>query len=148
MIADIIGIVMHFLFLSFSILVVCLHFFSCFFTFLLPLYILIIFPFCFYCSVFCTMRKSTNLRNWQFLGQSKLNNSNVLLCILMGFSALGGVEGVAKWWDDFMKKSSYWVKLMTKGYTLDAFFRQIKSFRRFCLAFGFGLQTFYLIDFS
>ena len=98
MIADIIGIVMHFLFLSFSILVVCLHFFSCFFTFLLPLYILIIFPFCFYCSVFCTMRKSTNLRNWQFLGQSKLNNSNVLLCILMGFSALGGVEGVAKWW--------------------------------------------------
>ena len=33
-------------------------------------------------------------------------------------------------------------------YTLDAFFRQIKSFRRFCLAFGFGLQTYYLIDFS
>ena len=32
--------------------------------------------------------------------------------------------------------------------TLDAFFRQIKSFRRFCLAFGFGLQTFYMINFS
>ena len=31
---------------------------------------------------------------------------------------------------------------------LDAFFCQIKSFRRFRLAFGFGLQTFYLIDFS
>ena len=42
-----------------------------------------------------------------------------------------------------------------KGYSnnrvmcrLDAFFRQIKLFRRFRLAFGFGLQTFYLIDFS
>ena len=33
-------------------------------------------------------------------------------------------------------------------YKLDAFFRQTKSFRRFRLAFGFGLQTFYLIDFS
>ena len=31
---------------------------------------------------------------------------------------------------------------------LDAFFRQIKSFRRFHLAFGLGLQTFYLINFS
>ena len=31
---------------------------------------------------------------------------------------------------------------------LDAFFHQIKSCRRFHLAFGFGLQTFYLIDFS
>ena len=31
---------------------------------------------------------------------------------------------------------------------LDAFFCQKKSFRRFRLAFGFGLQTFYLIDFS
>ena len=31
---------------------------------------------------------------------------------------------------------------------LDTFFRQIKSFRRFRLAFGFGLQTFYLINFS
>ena len=27
-------------------------------------------------------------------------------------------------------------------------FCQIKSFRRFRLAFGFGLQTFYLINFS
>ena len=33
-------------------------------------------------------------------------------------------------------------------HTLDTFFRQIKSFRRFRLAFGFGLQTFYLINFS
>ena len=33
-------------------------------------------------------------------------------------------------------------------YTVDTFFRQIKSFRRFPLAFGFGLQTFYLINFS
>ena len=33
-------------------------------------------------------------------------------------------------------------------YTLDTFFCQIKSFRRFRLAFGFGLQTFYLIIFS
>ena len=32
--------------------------------------------------------------------------------------------------------------------TLDAFFCQIKSFRRFRLAFSFGLQTYYLIDFS
>ena len=32
--------------------------------------------------------------------------------------------------------------------TLDTFFRQIKSFLRFCLAFVFGLQTYYLIDFS
>ena len=31
---------------------------------------------------------------------------------------------------------------------LDTFFRQIKSFRRFRLAFSFGLQTYYLIDFS
>ena len=31
---------------------------------------------------------------------------------------------------------------------LDAFFRQIKLFRRFRLAFSFGLQTYYLIDFS
>ena len=33
-------------------------------------------------------------------------------------------------------------------YKLDTFFRQIKSFLRFCLAFVFGLQTYYLIDFS
>ena len=33
-------------------------------------------------------------------------------------------------------------------YVLDAFFRQIKSFRRFLLAFGLGLQTFYLINFN
>ena len=32
--------------------------------------------------------------------------------------------------------------------TLDTFFRQIKSFLRFRLAFVFGLQTYYLIDFS
>ena len=32
--------------------------------------------------------------------------------------------------------------------TLDTFFRQIKSFLRFHLAFVFGLQTYYLIDFS
>ena len=31
---------------------------------------------------------------------------------------------------------------------LDNFFRQIKSFIRFRLAFVFGLQTYYLIDFS
>ena len=31
---------------------------------------------------------------------------------------------------------------------LDTFFRQIKSFLRFRLAFIFGLQTYYLIDFS
>ena len=31
---------------------------------------------------------------------------------------------------------------------VDTFFRQIKSFLRFCLAFVFGLQTYYLIDFS
>ena len=31
---------------------------------------------------------------------------------------------------------------------LDTFFRQIKSFLRFRLAFVFGLQTYYLIDFS
>ena len=30
----------------------------------------------------------------------------------------------------------------------DAFFRQIKSFLRFRLAFVFGLQTYYLIGFS
>ena len=30
----------------------------------------------------------------------------------------------------------------------NAYFRQIKSFRRFRLAFSFGLQTYYLIDFS
>ena len=33
-------------------------------------------------------------------------------------------------------------------YILDTFFRQIKSFLRFRLAFVFGLQTYYLIDFS
>ena len=33
-------------------------------------------------------------------------------------------------------------------HTLDTFFRQIKSFLRFRLAFVFGLQTYYLIDFS
>ena len=32
--------------------------------------------------------------------------------------------------------------------TLDTFFRQIKLFLRFRLAFVFGLQTYYLIDFS
>ena len=32
-------------------------------------------------------------------------------------------------------------------YILDTFFCQIKSFIRFHLAFGFGLQTYYLIDF-
>ena len=32
--------------------------------------------------------------------------------------------------------------------SLDTFFRQIKSFLRFRLAFVFGLQTYYLIDFS
>ena len=32
--------------------------------------------------------------------------------------------------------------------TLSLFFRQIKSFIRFHLAFVFGLQTYYLIDFS
>ena len=32
--------------------------------------------------------------------------------------------------------------------TLDTFFRQIKSFLRFHLAFVFGLQTYFLIDFS
>ena len=32
--------------------------------------------------------------------------------------------------------------------TLHTFFRQIKSFLRFRLAFVFGLQTYYLIDFS
>ena len=31
---------------------------------------------------------------------------------------------------------------------LDAFFHQIKSFRRFRSAYNFGLQTYYLIDFS
>ena len=31
---------------------------------------------------------------------------------------------------------------------LNTFFRQIKSFLRFRLAFVFGLQTYYLIDFS
>ena len=32
-------------------------------------------------------------------------------------------------------------------YILDTFFCQIKLFIRFHLAFGFGLQTYYLIDF-
>ena len=32
--------------------------------------------------------------------------------------------------------------------TLDILFHHIESFIRFCLAFGFGLQTLYLIDFS
>ena len=32
--------------------------------------------------------------------------------------------------------------------TLDAFFRQIKLFIRFCLFFVYVLQTLYLIDFS
>ena len=32
--------------------------------------------------------------------------------------------------------------------TLDVFFRQIKLFIRFRLAFVFGLKTHYLIDFS
>ena len=32
-------------------------------------------------------------------------------------------------------------------YILDTFFCQIKSFIRFHVAFGFGLQTYYLIDF-
>ena len=31
---------------------------------------------------------------------------------------------------------------------IETFFCQIKSFRRFRLAFSFGLQTYYLIDFS
>ena len=33
-------------------------------------------------------------------------------------------------------------------YVLDTFFRQIKSFIRFRLDLFFGLQTYYLIDFS
>ena len=37
---------------------------------------------------------------------------------------------------------------VTERRSLDAFFHQIKSFRRFRLAFGLGLQTFYLINFS
>ena len=41
---------------------------------------------------------------------------------------------------------SFWVWIYIS--TIEAFFRQIKSFRRFRLAFGFGHQTFYLIDFS
>ena len=32
--------------------------------------------------------------------------------------------------------------------SLDTFFCQIKSFLRFRLAIDFGLQTYYLIDFS
>ena len=36
----------------------------------------------------------------------------------------------------------------TEVCTVDTFFRQIKSFLRFRLAFVFGLQTYYLIDFS
>ena len=36
----------------------------------------------------------------------------------------------------------------SKVVPLDTFFRQIKSFLRFHLAFVFGLQTYYLIDFS
>ena len=31
---------------------------------------------------------------------------------------------------------------------LDTFFRQIKSFLRFRLSFVFGIQTYYMIDFS
>ena len=36
----------------------------------------------------------------------------------------------------------------TEVCTVDTFFRQIKSFLRFRLAFVFGLQTYYLIYFS
>ena len=42
---------------------------------------------------------------------------------------------------------SKWAVKYNTG-TLDTFFRQIKSFLRFRLAFVFGLQTYYLIDFS
>ena len=41
-----------------------------------------------------------------------------------------------------------WVFQKSNMYALDTFFRQIKSFLRFRLAFVFGLQTYYLIDFS
>ena len=41
------------------------------------------------------------------------------------------------------------VKILDNTSTIDStFFRQIKSFLRFRLAFVFGLQTYYLIDFS
>ena len=39
-------------------------------------------------------------------------------------------------------------EMRLKVNTLDTFFRQIKLFLRFRLAFVFGLQTYYLIDFS
>ena len=39
-------------------------------------------------------------------------------------------------------------KVRTDIFTLDAFYHQIKSFIKFCLAFVFGLQTYYLIHFS
>ena len=45
--------------------------------------------------------------------------------------------------DEFLKYI-----LDKKVCTLDTFFRQIKSFIRYHFAFVFGLQTYYLIDFS
>ena len=57
----------------------------------------------------------------------------------------------------FISKSFFYVRkpqavrcvgTLVTTYTLDTFFRQIKSFLRFRLAFVFGLQTYYLIDFS
>ena len=44
--------------------------------------------------------------------------------------------------------TSFWTVCILYICILDTFFCQIKSFLRFRLAFVFGLQTYYLIDFS
>ena len=51
---------------------------------------------------------------------------------------------------DNLNASSFFLNKGSAMYvsTIDTFFRQIKSFLRFRLAFVFGLQTYYLIDFS
>ena len=52
------------------------------------------------------------------------------------------------WYCKYVFGVGYMLNLASMICLLDAFFRQIKSFRRFRLAFVFGLQTYYLIDFS
>ena len=51
-------------------------------------------------------------------------------------------------WSWYNFSQDVYQKILTNICLLDAIFRQIKSFRRFRLAFSFGLQTYYLIDFS
>ena len=106
MIADIIGIVMHFLFLSFSILVVCLHFFSCFFTFLLAIIFFDYISFLFLLFSFLYNEKKYKPQKLTVFGSKQVEWFQCFVVHLDGmyindittFSALGGVEGVAKWW--------------------------------------------------